>query len=125
MTVAREVMSKSLIAVKDRDTVQYISGVLTKHVISGVPVVDTNKNVVGFVSERDIISSMSSTISKKKAKDIMTKQVVSAAANTPLEELSKLFSERPIKYIPIVENKKIVGVVSRKNVIDKLLGYYY
>ena len=125
MAVAREVMSKTFIVVKDYEKVQRISQILIKHRLSGVPVVNANKNIVGFVSERDIIAGMSGDVARKKAKDIMTREVVNAQADTPLEELSKLFSEKPIRYIPIVDDGKIVGVVSRKDVINKLLGYYY
>ena len=125
MPMAKEVMSKVPIMVMESDTVQRISEILTRRRISGVPVVDAGKNITGFVSERDIIASMSPGIARKKARDIMTKKLVTAGPKTPLEELSKLFSEKPIKYIPIVEGDRVVGVVSRKDVINKLLGYYY
>ena len=126
MPTARDVMVKKVVAINDSNTVVELGRILIKNKMSGLPVVDKGKKLVGFVSERDIIASLSiSNLRKKKVKDIMNKKVTAVDKNTTMEEISKIFSEKPIRCLPVLDGGKLTGVVLRKAVINRLLGYYY
>jgi CBS-domain-containing membrane protein len=56
-----------------------------------------------------------------KSVDVMTKPVIVASPEIPLGELVNLFDKHRIKRVPVVEQKKIVGIVSRANVLQALL----
>ena len=129
MTAIKDIMNKSVSAVKPDTPLRKAAQVLVKKKISGLPVQDAKGRLVGFVSERDIITCVAKEglkrCSVKIVKDVMTKRVVSVEENSAAEKLSKIFTDTPFRYLPVTKNKKIVGIVSRKDVIHKLLGQYY
>lgn len=126
MAKAREIMMRKVTTVQDIASVQEASRALVKNNVSGVPVVDRDKSLVGFISERDIIAAAAKPgFLKKRVKDIMTKKVVAVEQSDDIEEISKLFSEKPIRCLPVMDKGRLVGIILRKDVISKLLGYYY
>ena len=59
--------------------------------------------------------------SGKKAKDIMRRDIITVKEDTLLSQVSKIFAENPFRHLPVVEKGEIIGVVSRKDITDKLL----
>ena len=91
--------------------------------ISAVPVLDEYGALVGIVSEADLIHLEASDFLKShgvKAADVMTKPVIVANPEMPLNELVSLFDKHRIKRVPIVDHGKIVGIVSRANILQAL-----
>ena len=126
MLKVKDIMTKEVITIPEEMSVQEICATLIKHRLSGLPVIDKKKNLVGFVSERDIITSVNrKDFPGKKARDVMSKQVFSVKEDMSTEEVSKLFTEKPIRYVPVRRGNKVVGIISRKDVISRLLGQYY
>jgi len=122
----RDVMKKDIIVVKAHESVQHISKVLTEKNISNIPVIDQKGKLVGVVSEQDIIKAMGSDkFMKLSAKDIMTKNVLSVKENDPLEYVSKIFMEKPYRRLPVTRNKKVVGVITREEIIQSFMSEYY
>lgn len=126
MTAIKDIMNKEVVTIKQSATMQEVSRMLIKNRLSGIPVVDEKKSLVGFVSERDIIKALSTGVSlDTKAKDVMVKNVVSVKESDSIEQVSQVFTVHPFRYIPVTKRRKIMGIISRKDVIEKLLGQYY
>ena len=126
MPSANDIMVKDVVTVKEDDSIRDLSRLLIAKKMSGVPVLNKSGKLVGFVSEKDIMTAVSQgNIAKKKIKSVMVKKVITAAKDTPMEDISKIFSEKPVRCIPVLEGEKIIGVVLRKDVINRLLGHYY
>ena len=126
MLKIRDIMTKNIITVSEEMRVEKICDILIKNKLSGVPVLNKKGNLVGFVSERDIIASISmKDFLAKRAKDMMTKRVLSVKENMPAEQVSRIFIEKPFRYLPVTRGRRVVGVISRKDVINRLLGQYY
>jgi len=127
MLEAKDIMTKRFYSVTKNTDVRKICSMLIKNKISGLPVLnDGGKKLVGFVSERDIIASASkSELSHLKAKDIMVKKVISVKDNTPVERISRIFTEKPLRYVPVTKKGALIGMIARHQVINKLMGYYY
>ena len=123
---AKDIMQKKTVSVRHDATLKEASELLIKNKLSGIPVVNNKGNLIGFISERDIIEAISQDdFENKKTEDIMTKNVISINEDTSIEEVSRIFSKYPYRYIPVCRDKNIVGIISRKDVIEKLLGQYY
>lgn len=123
---ARDIMDKRTSWVKEEDSLKMVCQVLIKNQLSGVPVVNKKNELVGFISERDIILSIAKHGRlESRVKEAMVRKVVSVKEEAQDVQISRIFLRYPFKYVPVVRGKKIVGIISRKNVIDKLLGYYY
>jgi len=126
MLKAKDIMTKHIVTVRSDTSVQAICRILATNRLSGVPVVNDKNKIVGFVSERDIIAA----VNKKgflnyKAGQLMTRKVHFVREGMSTEEVSRMFTEQPIRYLPVIKNRKVIGVISRKDVIHRLLGQYY
>lgn len=118
-------MAKKIITVYDDVSIEEVCGILAKHGLSGVPVVDKNKKLVGFISERDIIANFGKKCLTQKAGDLMQREVIFIKYGTSIEEASKIFTEKKIRHLPIVKNGRVVDIISRKDIIKHLVGHYY
>jgi predicted transcriptional regulator len=126
MAYVRDVMKKEILTAKIDDNIQKISKILSGKKISNIPVVDKNNELIGIVSEQDIIRAMESDdFMKKQARDIMTKKVLSVGMNDSLEYVSKIFIEHPYRRLPVIRDKKVIGTVAREDIIRSFMSDYY
>ena len=100
--------------------------ILAKRRIGTVVVVDRDQQVIGIVSERDIIRHLSTggTTADTFAKNIMTNKVITVENNVTSAQLMKLITENHIRHVPITCNGKLVGIVSIGDVVKRLLEKY-
>jgi len=139
---ARKIMSTSLLTVERSTPVREVIRLLIEHRISGVPVVHDGA-VVGIISEGDLILRERAyrqrggmaflaqqlfadheklAVEYRKAhglvaEDVMSEPVVSVLPGTPVEEVAHLMAERHIKRVPVVEGGRLIGIVSRGDVL--------
>src|SRR4051812_8707671 len=139
---ARRIMSTSLLTVERGTPVRDVIRILIDNRISGVPVVD-NDAVVGIISEGDLILRERAyrqrggmaflaqqlfedheklALEYRKAhglvaEDVMSEPVVTILPGMPVEEIAHLMAERHIKRVPVVDGGKLVGIVSRGDVL--------
>ncbi|MFH0926256.1 MAG: CBS domain-containing protein [bacterium] len=122
----RDIMLKRFPTVTEFMTVEEVSRILAENHVSGVPVIDNEEKLLGFISERDIILTFAQEDgSKKISKDIMSKNVLTIEEDTPVEKVHKLFTEHPYRSLPVLRNGKLVGVITRKKIIEHFMGSYY
>ena len=100
--------------------------ILAKRRIGTVVVVDRDQQVIGIVSERDIIRHLSTggTTADTFAKNIMTNKVITVESNVTSAQLMKLITEHHIRHVPITCDGKLVGIVSIGDVVKRLLEKY-
>jgi len=142
--IAADVMVRNVVSVKPDDSVGDVVDLLLEHDISAVPVVDDDKNVIGILSEADLIhrqeteterahhwwveavlpaSRLANEFTKahgQRVDEVMSADVITAAEDTPLGEIATLLERHRIKRVPIVRDGKLVGIVSRSNLIQAL-----
>lgn len=139
---ARDVMTRDVVTVTPETSVTDIARLLIDRHISGVPVVE-NDRVVGIVSEGDLIRRSEIGTERRagswwlrffrdetpvefvkahgrKARDVMTQKVITVSEETPLAEIADLFESNHIKRVPVVSGGRLVGIVSRANLVQAL-----
>ena len=141
---AGDVMTSSVIAVQPQTDVREIAGLLLDFCISAVPVVDEAGRVLGIVSEGDLIDRPEAGTRHRKswwlenfrsaegraedylrshgrrAEDVMTREVISVSEDAPLGEVARLLEKHGIKRVPVVRDGRLVGIVSRANLLHGL-----
>jgi len=142
---ALDVMTTNVVTVKPDMTVREAAKVLLEHGISGVPVVDAEtESVVGMLSEGDLLHRTEIETDKRrrswwldrfatstdaedyvkshgaKVADVMTRDVVAVDEETPLGEIAGILETRRIKRVPVTRKGKLVGIVSRANIVQAL-----
>lgn len=122
MCKVKDMMTKRVVTIPDDLGIQQISNILVQNSLSGVPVMDNEHKLIGFVSERDIVAAVASGgFLEKKAKDIMCKDITTVSEDTTLEQVTKIFAEKPFRHLPVVNKGEVIGIISRRDVFGKLL----
>ena len=106
------------------NTIKEASKRLHEKKIGCMPVEDDNKNIIGIISERDLsrlIYAEKFNINLPVEK-IMTKDLVTCDLNTSVTELMDSMTEKKIRHILIIENKKLLGIVSIGDVVNHLIA---
>ncbi len=114
---ARDIMSSPVIGVPPDASAREIAGLLFERRISAVPVLEGDR-LVGLVSEADLLRRRLGPAGS--ARDLMTHEVETVAPETPVEDVAALLEERRIKRVPVVEAGRVVGIVSRSNLVQAL-----
>ena len=141
---ALDVMIRDVVTVKPDDQVAEAVKLLAEYDVSALPVVDDGNNVVGIFSEADLLHRQeigtekyrpwwleavtpASTLAGEFAKshgrrvaEVMSTDVVSAAEDTPLGEIATMLERHRIKRVPVLRGGRLVGIVSRSNLIQAL-----
>ena len=97
----------------ESDTVKVASQNLHEKKVGSMPVLDKNNNVVGIISERDLSQFIYTERfnSNLSVSQIMTKELVTCDLNTSVTELMNEMTEKKIRHILIMEDKKLLGIV--------------
>ena len=122
-------MRRSLVSVTQSDTLDHALTTLKRFNIRHLPVVKGDR-VVGIVSDRDVKKAAPSPFDYPTAeefraftsavaiKEIMTKEVVTVAPLTPIEEAASLMSQKRIGALPVVQDGRLVGMLTETDVLD-------
>jgi CBS domain-containing protein len=140
--LARDVMTAPVLAVRPDTAVQDIAALLLECRISAVPVVDESGHVRGIVSEGDLINRADAGTRHRRswwlemlngpeeqardylqahgqrAEDVMTRDVVATSEDTQLPEIAALLEKHHVKRVPVLRDGKLVGIVSRANLLQ-------
>jgi CBS domain-containing protein len=139
---ARDVMVSPVITVKPSASIREVAQIFLERRISGAPVVDDHGKLVGIISEGDLMHRSEAGTERRhswwlrpfipddtlaneftqaharKVSDVMVRKVITASPETPLHEIAAILEKNSIKRVPIVENGRPVGIVSRANLIQ-------
>jgi CBS domain-containing protein len=141
---AMDVMTSEVITVGEDASVQEAAKLMAEHAISAVPVVDRDKRVVGMVSEGDLLHRAETGTERQRSwwlemvastnqlageyvkshsgvvKDVMTRDVISVTEDTTVADIAILLETNRIKRVPVLRDGRLVGIVSRANLVRAL-----
>ncbi len=146
MLKAKDFMTKDVITINSAATVEELARLLIGHKISGAPVVNNKKELIGIVTENDLISQnkrlhiptiirlfdafivlgsgkLEEEIKKMAAatvEEICIKKVVSITEDTPLQEVATIMSEQKIHLLPVLRNNVVVGIVGKADIVNAM-----
>lgn len=145
---AAEVMNREPVCAADTATMAEVIRLMDANQTSGLPVVSASGDLVGFVSDGDVASYLGKTEialvdstllngyryiddedAATRLRELMglsvmavaTRRVISVEASTPVDEVCALFAAKRIKKVPVVQNGKLVGALSRRNIMRSLV----
>lgn len=132
--LVRDVMTSPAISVTGEVTVKEAISMMASHDIAAMPVVDSSGRVVGVVSEADVIREMvvpdprvhgvtvrlTSPPFLAKVADVMTNHALTVTSDTELAEAADLLTSTVVKSLPVVEGERLIGMLSRRDIIRML-----
>jgi CBS domain-containing protein len=124
-TKVRDIMTTNIIATKKDIHLTEVMALLLRNHISGLPVEDDEGNLIGIISEIDLVNSVfSGNADGTTAEEVMSKAVLSFSPDMELAELVQVFSSKRLRRVPIVDKGKVVGIVSRRDILREILKRY-
>lgn len=144
---AHEIMNSGVVAVRPDTPISDVAKTLREHRISAVPVIDEGGSPLGMVSEGDLIGRdevdrkarldwwltllaegealnpefMASINSpERRARDVMTAPVITVGEDTEIDEVARLLIAHRIKRVPVLRDGRVVGIVSRADLVRAL-----
>jgi CBS domain-containing protein len=142
---AADVMTPNVITVDPDTSIRDLAKLLSERGISGAPVVDSSGSMVGIVSEGDLLhrteigterherrrswwlDHFASDLARdyvkshgRTVRDIMTRDVATVSEETDLGDVATLLETRRVKRVPVVRDGKVVGIISRSNLVRAL-----
>lgn len=124
MLKAKDIMTKESITISPDTDLKEATRILVDNKISGMPVVDKNEKVIGIISEKDILNFIfSGNFNNTTVKEAMSSEIISFSPDTDIAKISLIMGERKIRRVPILENGKLVGIISRRSIIKTILDY--
>lgn len=148
MQKAQNIMTKEVLTVTPETAVTELARLLSSHNIGGAPVVDSSGNLLGVVTESDLIDQKKKIhiptvvtildsvfylenpdrMEKEMKKfagatvgDIYSKEPLTVQEDTPIEEIATLMADKNIHTLPVVRGKELVGVVGKRDIIRTLI----
>lgn len=140
---ASDIMTRELVVVPPDCPMAVVAKTMIDNHISGVPVVDDGK-LVGIVTENDLLRRAELKTERQRprwlhfltsdavlladyikshgqtAGDVMTPYVLTVSPDTPIVEIAEIFGSRHVKRVPVLDGEKLVGIVSRANLVQAL-----
>lgn len=118
---AKDYMTANLVTFKPEQEVLEAIHLLLEAGISGAPVTDSLGNIIGILSEKDCLRVALAAGYDQQAggrvADFMSPEVKTVDAETSILDVAKLFLEHPFKRYPVVEDNRLIGQISRRDVL--------
>lgn len=146
MLKAKDIMTKNVVTVETTTTIVELAHILMKHQISGTPVIDDNGNLIGIVTESDLInknsklhiptilrlfdafiplgiSKLEQDLKKMAAStvgEIFTKEVITVDEEMSMEDVATIMTEKKIHLLPVLKEGKLAGIIGKKDIIRSI-----
>lgn len=122
---AREIMRSAEIALTPLMSLDKVSDHLSKHHLPGAPVVDEDKKLIGYVSEYDCLQQLMQSSyycdNASLVEDVMSTTLIVSRPDIAIIDLASLMNTSKVNVMPIVESGKLLGLVSRGDVMRSLV----
>jgi CBS domain-containing protein len=132
---ASEIMSRNVVTVQTETPVREAVKLLTEHRVTSLPVLDAKGDIVGIVSELDLLRERMPHDPRahlwshddgrpdpgRLVRDVMTDTVICLSENADTADLAEMLINNNVRAIPIISGADLVGIVSRRDVLRTLL----
>ena len=123
MLTATEVMNKEVIFIEEDAPITQAIEIMLENKISGLPVVSSDMTLVGIITEKDVLSLYGAPEEgvETKVEDFMTQPAISFEMFETFADICRCLIENDFRRVPVVLEKKVVGIVSRPDVTEYIL----
>ena len=120
MIKIRNIMTREVITISPGSSIIEAANLMVSKSVSSLVVVDKN-NPIAIISEKDIIKGIVSKTTK--VKDVMNKEFMVISPTTSFSEISRSLRDNKAKRFPVVENERLVGLITETDVIEAIRDF--
>ena len=114
---AKKVMTKNFVSVGPDASIDEVLELLLRHKISGMPIVDADGQLKGVITELDLLKLLVNADGSNNVSEYLTSEVISVTEDEPLPDVAELFMSRRIRRLPVVRDGRVLGIISRHDLI--------
>jgi CBS domain-containing protein len=123
--LAAEIMTQPVVSVPPDALLTEAIKLLLRHHLSGLPVVGRDGMLVGIITEHDVMNlALSGNAADTRVDEAMTAEVISMPPDAPMTSLINCLTTRRLRRVPIVQDGKVIGIVSRRDILREMLFMY-
>lgn len=138
MITAQDIMSENIIVIYEDMLIRQVAHLMLRDRVSAFPVVNKKTGLVGIITITDLFMIINKAFTKKTdaefhkrlamfrdmtAGDVMTTKVITIKTSTTLDEIVDYVVHKKIHVFPVMENKRLVGIVSRHDILNAVFSY--
>jgi CBS domain-containing protein len=121
MLTAAAIMTDELVTIHPEASVKEAIEVLLSHQVTGLAVADDGGHLVGIITEFALLAmAYDRDVRRQPVARHMTREVICADANTPLNRVADLFILHRVRQMPVLRNERLAGMISRRDVLQAL-----
>ena len=118
MQTAKRVMKRDVITIPSDASLEEAIHTMLRHGISGAPVVDEEQNLVGIISELQLLEVIySPQLKTARVNKFMTPDVLTVTEDTPVSDIATIFALHRVRRVPVLRDGCIVGLISRRDLL--------
>ena len=118
-------MTTNVVTAKKDMVLTDVIALLLRWHISALPVVDDDSNIVGIVSEIDLVNvTLDGNARDTTVEEVMATDLKAFGPEAELAEMVQSFSKYHLRRVPILKGKKVIGIVSRRDILREMLRWY-
>jgi len=123
MLKAKDIMTKQVVCIRKDTPIFEAIRMMANNNITGIPVIDDDSTLVGMLSEQDVLRLLHTYDDEKDrtVNDFMTQPAIHFEENEPLLDVCYCLRDNSIRRVPITSNGKITGVISRSDILKRIL----
>ena len=122
MHETRIIMSREVVTVHPDTSIRSVIDLLSEHDITGIPVVDADKHLLGIITEKDVMGlALGGGEVSGRAEDYMTRDVVSFDEDEDVIAICECLVNHDFRRVPILSQGKLVGIISRRDLIKYIV----
>jgi CBS domain-containing protein len=122
---AADFMSTVMVTASEDMPITQIIELMLEHKVSSLPVVDSEMFLQGIITEYDVMNlAFSGEAARTQVGEVMARNVVTFALTDDLETVANTCLQRRIHRGPVVQEGKVVGIISRRDILREILAVY-
>lgn len=126
---AEEIMTSPVITLSPGSSVEQAFRLFHKYEFRHLPVITADQRLQGIISDRDILRVLGNLdggnhSEKNKVSDVMISEVLTASRKTDIRYITRLFFENRIGSMPVMENRRLAGMITRSDILKSVLIHY-
>jgi CBS domain-containing protein len=113
-------LKQRLVTCRPDDTLEAVAKLLNAHGIGAMPVCEWNGQLVGIISERDLVrafATMGDGLRTMRVRDLMTKRVVICGMDETIQTAQDLMRRNGFRHLPVVEAGRVLGILSIRDTL--------
>ncbi|MFH8086780.1 MAG: CBS domain-containing protein [Candidatus Aenigmatarchaeota archaeon] len=115
----KDVMNRNVIVTKPETSVREAAKIMSKYHIGSLIVLEEEK-IAGIITEGDILKKViveGKDLDETKVRDIMTENVITITPDKTIDDAVKIMTEKRIKKLPVVDNDKLIGIITASDIM--------